>query len=129
MKLGDGLEVVCAVAFTVAAYVGTHLWWVTLVAFGVVVFYLAQVYANTGSNGVPSLASLSVQSGDTVIVRIPAELPSEEFAAVQANLQKNLPENRVVVLPSTAEVGSWRPRGFEEPVASKKPRFALWGRV
>jgi hypothetical protein len=126
MKVGDILEVVAGTLATAAAWYKVGFWLALIVA-AVSVFYLAQVYADTGTQGMRSLANLSIRAGDTVLIRVPASLEPEEFAATQAYVQKQLPENRVVVLPSTAEVASWRPRGYEEPVVSRKDRFRLWG--
>jgi hypothetical protein len=126
MRVGDVLEVLAGPIAVAAAWYKEGLWLGLIVA-AVYVFYLAQVYADTGAQGVRSLANLSIRAGDTVLIRVPASLEPEEFAATQAYVQKQLPENRVVVLPSTAEVASWRPRGYEEPPVRRKDRFRLWG--
>ena len=118
MRVGDGLEIVAAAGFTVAAW-GHFGWWVGLIVLAVSVFYLAQVYADTATSRSLSLPK-TIRAGDTVLVRIPASLEPEEFAAVQPNVQKQLPDNRVVVLPSTAEVAAWHPRGYDEPVTPSR---------
>lgn len=123
MKLGDALELVAGIIAVAAGWYKVGLW-LALVIAAVYVFYIAQVYADTGSGSFPSLQKVNIQPGDTVIVRIPASLDPDEFASVQAQVQKTLSDNRVVVLPSTAEVASWRPRGYEEPVA-KPSRWRL----
>ena len=129
LAIGEALEVVTSAALTIALW-GHFGWWVGLIAFAVCCFYFAQVAATVELRA-PSIRRASFQDGDTVILRIPADLDPDTYATVQAQVQKMLVANRVVVLPSTADIASWHPAGYEPPVVvSRVERLrGVWARA
>jgi hypothetical protein len=97
---------------------------------GVFIFYMAQVFSDASVQRSPSLPK-TIRPGDTVLFRPTVDIDGDEYASLQAHLQKQLPDNRIVVVPRATDVTSWHPRGYEPPVVlSRVERLrGVWARA
>ena len=118
IALGELLEAVASVAFVAGVWDKVGVW-AALVVLGGCCFYFAQVFSDASVQRSPSLPK-TIRPGDTVLFRPTVDIDGDEYASLQAHLQKQLPDNRIVVVPRATDVTSWHPRGYEPPVTPSR---------
>lgn len=105
MRLSIVLEVVAAVAFTVAAWIAFGAPEALAVA-GASLLYLAQ--RRHQALWLTHLHALRLRPGTVLVARLPSDLPSSEFQAAEHRIRQEFAPARVVVIPDRVEIGAVR---------------------